>query len=274
MQRVLRNTSATLRETFYADENPTEADGDITVTLTAPDGTEFLTGTAAKDGTDYTFTVPPQTDLGFYSITWKGTFSGIVQTLGDHLEVVGGRIFTIAEARASDSKIADAAKYPAELLEQTRLEIESEFEIITGRSFVPRFRRVEGDCEPLLTDIPLIRVIRSSAPANLLPRWDIMGGHGYEGRTYGFAYSGVPAFCEYEYGFPYVPPEVKREALTRLRSLLNAKTTSIPDRATSFIAAEGGTYTMATPGRAGYETGVPSVDAVLQRYKIEGAGVF
>jgi hypothetical protein len=52
-----------------------------------------------------------------------------------------------------------------------------------------------------------------------------------------------------------------------LRSLLTAQRSGIPDRATAFVAAEGGNFTLATPGRNGYETGIPEVDATLKRWK-------
>lgn len=82
------------------------------------------------------------------------------------------------------------------------------------------------------------------------------------------------ALCEgerytvaFEYGFPSVPEDVKRAGLLRLRSLLTAERSGIPDRATAFVSAEGGNFTLATPGRNGYETGIPEVDATLGRYK-------
>jgi hypothetical protein len=70
-----------------------------------------------------------------------------------------------------------------------------------------------------------------------------------------------------EYGLPAGLEDVKRAGLIRLRSLLTAENSGIPDRAVSFVAAEGGNFTLATAGRNGYETGIPEVDATLSRYR-------
>jgi hypothetical protein len=67
----------------------------------------------------------------------------------------------------------------------------------------------------------------------------------------------------YEHGFERCPPEIKRAALTRLRHRLNFNKTGIPDRATSFAIAEGGTFSLSSAGPLA--TGIPEVDAVLQR---------
>lgn len=78
---------------------------------------------------------------------------------------------------------------------------------------------------------------------------------------------------EYVAGFTQVPRDIARAGLIRLRSILAAERSAIPDRAVSFVAAEGGTYTLATPGRSGSQTGIPDVDGVLKRYSYRIPGI-
>jgi hypothetical protein len=77
---------------------------------------------------------------------------------------------------------------------------------------------------------------------------------------------------EYEYGLPLVLDDVKRAALLRARTVLADRDSGIPDRATSFNV-DGQQFSLATAGRAGYETGVPEVDAILARYRMRPPGV-
>jgi hypothetical protein len=64
---------------------------------------------------------------------------------------------------------------------------------------------------------------------------------------------------EYEYGHDMPPEEIASAAKIRLRSRLGSTTSSVPDRALSFTAADGGVYRISTPGPQ--RTGIPDVDA-------------
>jgi hypothetical protein len=47
------------------------------------------------------------------------------------------------------------------------------------------------------------------------------------------------------------------------------------ERATTMLIPDVGTVNLATPGMRGSETGVPDIDVVLERFKIDGgAGVY
>jgi hypothetical protein len=146
-------------------------------------------------------------------------------------------------------------------------------------SFVPRFRRLRldgnGTAELQLPD-PLVRTIRSvrvftaptvyrdltgdqltwlaTGPDSVLRRTD----HGVllEGRQ--------NVLVVYEYGCDRPPPDVVDAALLRLRFALQQKKSGIPDRATSFVSADGGTFRLDQAGT--YKTGIPDVDAVYSRY--------
>jgi hypothetical protein len=80
---------------------------------------------------------------------------------------------------------------------------------------------------------------------------------------------------EYEYGFDRPNQRVVDAALTRCRYIMNEDNSGIPERAQSFTASEGGTYSLTTAGRAGAITGMPDVDVVLndRRYRRPQIGI-
>ncbi|MER7445050.1 hypothetical protein [Micromonospora avicenniae] len=182
------------------------------------------------------------------------------------VEVVGGYVFTIPDLRASDVDLT-ADRYPVAEVRLARDVVEAEFQRITGRSFTPRtaFLSVSdipgwGELLPF-ADVASVTVLGASPGPLTVERV----GH--------FAY--VPELpdgttgIEVDYGWRVTPPGVNRAAKIYARWLLMEDRSGIPDRATSFQPADGGTYTLATPGRAGYETGIPAVDAVLDGYRFK-----
>jgi len=163
------------------------------------------------------------------------------------------------------------ARFPADEIEHYRTVVEVEFETITGRSFVPRTVFVPA------ADVPAEGERLSMLDVRSITAVGDPGGPVTFDRIDRYAYAPcVPEGAiglDIAYGFTTVPDDIKRAGLLRLRWLLVSERSSIPDRATSYQPADGGTYLLATPGRAGYETGIPDVDAVLDRYRhriIEG----
>lgn len=275
--RVVRGTAATLSVTFASDETPTDADGLVTVTVTSDDGSVIVTDAATVHaGTGrYTYTLPPQSAVKRLELAWTGTFGGVAQTLGTEAEVVTKRLFSYADARAFDTVIADATKYPTATLERVRTEVEDEFEQICGRAFIGRWG---------LTDV----IGGGSAVLRRLAHYDMQLLLG--GTVAGVALTngeisavtvidddllrrGAGVWVElarvrlfYEYGLLDVDPIVKRAALRRTRYVLTADHAGKMDRATRMDTPEGTSYDLATPGRDGWETGIPDVDSVLERF--------
>lgn len=142
MPRITANSGTLLSVTFYADESPTNADGSVTVTLTTPAGTPLVstTATSAGNGT-YTYVLAPQATPVLLNVLWSGTFGGVVQSVTDTVEVVGARLFSLADARASDVMLADTSRYTTAKLEQARLYVEDEFRSICSVSFIPTYHR-------------------------------------------------------------------------------------------------------------------------------------
>lgn len=286
MDRLLRNTAATLSVTFYSDEAATDADGAVTVTVVADDGTVIATDAATSAGEEdsgqYTYTLAPQTDLNRLTLTWTGTFSAVEQSLVTRAEVVGARLFTYAQARASDTLLANTSKYPTTVLERIRSEVEDEFESIAARSFIPRYgrtRRLGQGSDVIRLDHADILTLRSVTVDGVAFTEDELDGCTLD--DWGLLYhptgtwtQGLVIVVQYEYGLPYVTTDLSDVAMKRARSRITDNNTGIPDRATSFDTVEGGTYQLATPGRAGWETGIPDVDAVIKRYSLKGPGVY
>lgn len=253
--RILKNETHTLTVTFYSDETPITA-GAVAVSITDLSGSTVSTGAATEGSTGvYTYAFTPVTN-GLHTVTWDGDLD---QTT--YVEVVGSRLFTLEELRLSDDMLDDAGKFTTAKLKRVRDSVEDEFEMICGRSFITR--RVS-------------KTLDGAEGGTVLPHVDVtniltVDGSAYTGavRDYGVidAYSAQNAVV-YEYGLAPVPADVKRVALIRARHQLAAEFTGIPDRATSYTPVDGGTYALATPGRAGNETGIPEVDAVLGRYRV------
>lgn len=288
-QQILRGVAATLSwQNVDSDGTAAAPAGAVTVTVTRADGTVIATDAATTGSSTaprtYTLTATDNTLLDFLTAVWTDAGDGSTHTT--YIEVVGGFYFSIAEARASDTTLADTTKYPDPLIIATRREVEEEFERICDRAFVPRYRRqtfTGTGSTSLLLDRPNTTAIRSvwnysdlstytawtadELASLVLEEWGVISS-----RTgVSFAWGNRNLVVAYEHGLPRPPAEVKRAALQRIRYRLNMARTGIPDRATSFSVTEGGTYSLDTA--AADKTGMPEVDAVLGRWSSRVPGV-
>ncbi|UUV34382.1 hypothetical protein NQK81_13305 [Amycolatopsis roodepoortensis] len=285
LTRVVTGQPVTLSHTWLTNEDtPTNATGNVTVSVTDPAGTVVTSGTAANGGTGvYTFVLPPQASLTLLTVTWSATVAGYPVTARGLVEVTGGMFFTIPQIRAADAALADEDRFPTAALIAARLETEIECEDICGRAFVPRYWRetVDGTgTSDVLLGRPDVRVItaaavRSRAGQPLVPLTSaqlaglVVTADGMLRRTgMDFWTEGVRNVqVDLEFGWDAPPPPLLEAALVRLRSLATKHKTLIPDRASSFTAIDGGTYRLTLPKRKA--TGIPDVDAVYARYGLE-----
>lgn len=260
------------------------ATGAVTVAVVSAAGTQIVaagTGAAAGSGVgvyQLAVTATQTAALGQWTATWTDAGTGATQTT--YHEICGGYFFSVAEARAYDSALADTVKYPDALIQAKRQMVEDEAEYICDVPFVPRYRRVllDGTAEPelYLPDSKIRSIVSATiftafgtgqvtltTPqlANLVIDEDFRierndGGIWDEGKR--------NIVIEYTAGWDAPPAELKDAALLRLRSVLNRATTIVPNRATSFVAEGGVTYRLDTA--AAFKTGIPDVDAVYDRY--------
>ena len=271
------------------DETPVDA-GTVTVSVTDQSGTVVSTGAASTAATGvYTYVLPAQTALGPLAVTWAGTL--LSQTT--HEEVIGSPLFNLPDLRAADKAFADTAKFPTAALRAARDAVADEFARICGRSFVPKGGlyttfldntgwvllpdsdvtrlvsvTIDGTAQDLTTlfleDLGKITGFPDALKTGFYQLWD---------GTFGMAVTPGKTVVTYEYGFTSVPNDLYRAAIQRARFILAAIASGIPDRATSFVATEGGSFTLATPGSGIWQTGIPDVDAVLARYNVAPRGV-
>jgi hypothetical protein len=292
MDRVLRNTSATVTITFYNGTTAAEADGAVTVTAKKADGSTLFTTSATNEVAVgvYSVVIPPQSVLNVLTLSWAGTFTGTPVTLESTVEIVGGFYFSIAELRAFDAAFANLTKYPTESLVNTRAFVEAEFEDICGRAFVPRFYRETGivadnDSGYLWTEKPEIITITKLVVDSVDQTGWVTANYfkkdKYSPRVLHVSdaawatMSAIDVTAEYEYGMTQVPLPIKQKALKRAKSVLLGQNSTIDERALTMSLPDIGTVNLATPGLRGSETGIPDIDVVLNRYKIDGgAGVF
>lgn len=281
-QRILQNTSVTLRRTFYVDGTATDADGTVNIVITDETGDTVVASTAAtSEGSGvYSYLLTPQTQLNRLTVTWSGDWSSVAQTFTDYVEVIGGHLFTEAEARnVYDGAFSSATVYTDAAIAEARDRITDEFEQICGVSFVPRYERetlMHNGGARIQTRRPRVLSIISAtdngttvSTANLtndqlLP---------YIYRTSGAWFTSTttvpyPIVVEYTHGYQSVPGDVKRAALKLLRHQLlpDEAGGSIPDRMLS-MTNEFGNMRISQPGIGRFNWyGIPTVDATLARY--------
>lgn len=284
--RVHRTAASTLEHTFYVDETLTDSTTTVTVAVTDANGVSITSGNATSAGAGtgrYTFTLAGQPQTALYTVAWSATIAGASVVETDHVEIVGGFFFTLAEGRASDSTLADQGKYPTAQLILARLETEMECEEICDRSFVPRYRRAvlngTGNSELMLVgdnDIRSIRAVKvapsvdgtfTALTAGELAKLAITPDRVVvrtDGNIWPEEFSNV--IVEYEYGLTVPPQDLKRASMARFRSRLNMTRSGIPERVMSYTTGDGTNYRLSIPDA--YRTGLPDVDAVYARWSL------
>ena len=294
LTRIQKGIAGTLSHTFLVDEDPMDSTTAVTYAVVDATGASVASGTATSAGAGtYSVVLPGQPALAALTVSWTGTIAGSATTQQTFAEIVGGFFFTLQQGRDSDEVLADTTRYPAADLVAARLEVEVECETICDRSFVPRYDRIvldgTGTSEILLkhsdparsaADIRTIRsVSMASSPDGTFT--DFTAGQladlaaaadGTLRRTGGdvFTEGRSNVVVELEYGLDRPPADLVREAKIRLRTVLNANKNGIPDRASSFTVADGGTFRLDLPGA--FKTGIPTVDAAYARYSRRSTG--
>lgn len=278
MQRsqILRNTGATLDVVFSAGYADADA---VTVTVTRGDGTTIVNAQAAtRDaGTTgrYTYTLDPQADVDALTIVWAGTFGGVSNSFTSYADVVGEYLFALSELRSfDDRKLADTTAYPDATLSGKRAEIAEFFERECGVSFAPKYGREQvagnGSTSLWLRRSRISRLLAVTVDNVALTSDQLADIDVYE---YGKLYrpSGWPCsgkrnvVVEYEHGWQTPPAKISEAAMILAR--YDLVVSDLSDRTVSY-ANDLGQFRLSVPGSK-YPTGIPTVDAVLERYTEE-----
>lgn len=274
--QILRSTAATLTATFYTDETATNSSVAVTASVLRDNSTVLATSTATSGGSGiYTYNLSPQADLDILTVNWTGTINGVSQTLTTTVEIVDSFYASLPEIRDLQG-LDDTDKFPLDALREARREAEALFESYTGRAFVPRYRRElhqgTGSTSLLLqnTDVRALLSITVDG-ASVATSAVEADESGNLVRIDGSTWPAPPSTdflnvaVTYEYGFKYVPPEIKRAFLQYVRyKLLDLRNKDF-DRMLS-MSVDGQFYQMAQPG-PNRATGLPDVDSVLNIYR-------
>lgn len=280
LTRVMVNTPYVLTRVFTVDELPADAAGTVTVTVRRLDGTLVETVNAGHPGPvgAYTYTSTGRTALDSLTVTWAGTWAGGPVSAVDVVEIVGGFLFEVTDAR--NRLNLPAAKYSTATIVDRRNVVEQEADDVAGLALVPRFKRVQvtvpayADGSRLAlpsTDVRAIRSITEDGTAwtveqlaalTLMPDAGVLYGAG-------MFYPGVGRYViEYEHGRDGWDPTVREVAIQRLKWWLGAASSQIPSNAISFTVTDGGVYRLSQPGVR--STGDLAVDAVYRRGVYDG----
>jgi hypothetical protein len=270
LERILKLTPGSLSQQWYEDGVAVDA-GTVTVGITRADGTVLVAAGAATTGSGtaarvYNLTTTHTALLDRLTVTWSSNLKG---TLVSYVEVVGGFLFSVADLAARVTGFTTAQ------IVDMRMTVETEFENACGCAFVPRYARdtLDGNGGRSLMLRPLVTSVRSASvdgsafsAADLAALTISTSGSVYSPRAWTCGTGNV--LVGYEHGFQDTPAGVKQAALILAKTWLTGQRSPIDDRATTFASTDGGTYSLAVPGRGGSTFGVPDVDAVVDRYDL------
>jgi hypothetical protein len=278
VERVVRNRSFTLYKTFYVDGAAADPTGTPTVTVTRlSDGSVVTTGAVTNEAAAGTWSVTVaatvNTLLDTLTVDWSGVVNGTAQEYLDTVEVAGGTLFTLAEARAFG--ITTGTAVDADVMDM-RTTVEQEIEKACGCAFVPRYalETLNGSGSSSILLRPLISRVRSATvDGSAFSAGDLTGlslgltGTVYSAsRTWSCGSSNV--VVGYEHGYGDTPHGIKRAALILAKDWLGGRNSPIDERATTFGADNGISYSLAVAGRNGSHVGIPEVDATIDRYSL------
>jgi hypothetical protein len=141
-----------ITKTWYVDGTPTDV-GDVTIGIVDGNGDEVVASSTATtnngDGT-YTYSLADQPNPDRLKLTWTRVSTGA--DLVDRLELVGNWLFSEARARSFAAKadatsalipLASSTEYPDAVIADERTRIGDDLEFWTGRSWIPRYARLE-----------------------------------------------------------------------------------------------------------------------------------
>lgn len=141
-----------LTKTWYVDGTPTNV-GTVTIGITDGNGDSVVAGGTATTNVGsgvYTYQLADQANPDLLKITW--TRSDTSADLADRIELIGAWLFTEAQARTFGAKadatsslipLASSTEYTDAMLADGHERIVADFEAWTGRSWIPRYCRLE-----------------------------------------------------------------------------------------------------------------------------------
>jgi hypothetical protein len=272
LERVQQNTPLTLSQQWSEDGAAVDP-GTVTLGIDRADGTVLVAAGTATSGSGtsprtFNLTTTHTALLDTLEVTWTSTLKG---SLLSYVEVAGGFLFSIAQARAV-SPLNNTTAYPTATIVQMRTTVEQALEDACGVAFVPRYRleTLSGPGGTSLLLAPRTTAIRSATVSDtVLAAGDLTDlTYSPTGFVDGYAwtYGSSNITVGYEHGWPSPPERIRRAALTLAKAWLVEG--PVDDRASTFSSVDGGTYGLVVEGRAGSQFGLPTVDAAVNQYSL------
>lgn len=296
-QILVDDGPTSLSKQFYDSAGVAANPGTVTVGIVDANGdTVVAAGTATTGATTAprAYSLAIQTQVNVLYVTWTRADTGAA--LVDVVEVVGNHLFSLVEARAFDGAVmASTTKYPAADILAERTRITDLLEKWTGRSWVPRYCRVEAPGSgqydlDLLTGrrqasngqqvggpghtIAINEIFRANDGTDITTTNITVNPHsGRLTRTDGIW--STPTLSdprnvtvEYGYGNPYIDAGVDRIALLLLRDRLIKS--AIPDSALAYQGDEGSFQLVREGGPHANLTRLPEVNAWIADNSVFG----
>lgn len=274
LDRILISTTTDITVTFYVGGVPTNLDGAVSVNAVNLAGTVVISGgVGIPTGSvgEYRYKLTPSAGTGTLdtlTVVWAGLLNGDPQTVTTRVEIVGGFVFTIAEARAMSGLGAQnndsSYKISTARLVAARTEVERALEQELCFAMVPRYTKttIEGNGATVIALAPYPRVIRSATVNGtaLVPSDLSMTPTGYVYNPSRWTEGWQNVVIGYEHGMDSPPPRAKDVALALARRALSGSPAD--DRATT-MSTEQETTTFYVPG-ASEPFDVPAANRFVQ----------
>jgi len=280
-EQVTVGSTATVSATFH-DQNGeplVSISGTVTVGVERSDGSTIIAAGGATTGSGGSRSVALPAGATDRPDVLVATWTNGTATVVTLIEVVAGFYASVAQIRASDPVLADDEKFTDADLRAVRHLVETEFERITGRAFVPRFARYRM---PVSGNAIVLRDYEVDEPSVSVSTLDAEGvGTTYTGDSVVLGRSGVVRLSgricstcavSYVHGFHRPPADVLGAFYLRCVDVLSRPFKGQDSRTETFTNADnGGTFTLIVPGMKGSQTGIPDVDVVLAGYTVNEA---
>lgn len=278
MIHVSQNMPCDATVTLYdASGAPTDADGDVEVTVTRENGTVLVAGTAtsagATGGYEFPLTATHTAQLDVLTLTWEAAIDSAAQTVTTVVEVRGALLFSIADARRV-KPLDNTTTYPAARIAEARTLAETALEEACHVAFAPTYFRLRldgnGRTDLLLPIVRPLTVTAATVDGASLTAADLElyddGRVYYEG---GWSAGRRNVVITGTHGYPFPPPRVGRAALLLAKRVL--VDSPVSDRATSMTTEDGTTQFLVTAGVRQAVFDVPECNAVVIDYGLRDA---
>lgn len=254
-------------------EAPVDA-GSVSVVVTDVLGTVVTgVGTPTPDTNHvYHATVPAQAAPHLLTAVWTSATHGTVTTTAD---VAGGAYFGLDELRALRN--VDTAIYSTADLDAARRHAEAVIESECGRSFVPRFAidRFHWGEPAILSHrdaTDLVAVLVDDVVQDVSAYQLFVGSVRWVGPGNMMSPIGSSTIkIAYVHGLSAPPADLASAALSLARDWLLSRNSGAVDRRWKLQTDAGFEY-ISQPG-ANRPTGIPAVDAVINRYAVRVPGI-